>query len=407
MIELREARHIIDATIVQAVKPTRASLAQAHGKWLREDVVAAEDMPHFDRSAVDGYAIAREDRSDRFRVIGECQAGTRCHFEIARGECVRIFTGGVLPHGATQVLMQEEVHRDGDWMIPTRRSDVLHVRHRGEDARRGDVLMPAGTLLSAGGCALLAHAGHVSPLVSPPLRVLHVATGNELIDPAATPDEGEIRDCNSTLVAALLAQHHLDLVRWARCKDTLKGLIGCIEADAANAWDAVLISGGASMGDYDFGSRALIQCGFTVHFDRVNLRPGKPTIFASRGEQIAFVIPGNPLAHFVVFYVLILHALQTRAATSAQWPMTRIKRCGDVTLERDQRETFWPARLRFIGGEMAVEALRWRSSGDISALPFADALIRIAPNTDVAGADVVDALLLDSFCRNSDVVSNE
>ena len=393
--------------IVQPIEPLRVPLAEAYGRWLREDLIAPEDLPHFDRSAMDGFAVAADDRSDRFRVVGECQAGIAQTLSIRHGECVRIFTGAALPAGATQVLIQEEVQREGDWIVPRARSARLHVRHRGEDARRGDSLIPAGTRLTAGGCALLAHVGIVAPLVAPRLRVVHIATGDELIDPAAIPQEGEIRDSNSTLVAGLLAQHPIELVRQARCKDSLPSLTACLEANGAEEIDLFLVSGGASVGDYDFGAKALAEVGFTIHFNALNLRPGKPTIFATRARQLAFVIPGNPLAHFVVFHLLIAHALRRRSGVADAWPLARVKRGGMLALESDRRETYWPARIRIEGGALVVEPLRWRSSGDMSSLPFANALIRVPAGKDLAAGDLVDALLLDSFATNSDGVIHE
>ena len=201
MISLAEARSMI-ASAVQPLDAEAVPLGAALGRVLREDVAAGEDMPAFDRSAMDGYALAADDVSARFRVVAEVQPGAAAEVEIGRGECARIFTGAQIPAGATQVLMQEEAERDGEWMTPRQRDARTWIRRRGEDARRGDVLLRAGVRLGAGEMALLGQVGAVAPRVSPPVRVVHLATGNELVDPAAVPAAGQIRDSNSTLIAA-------------------------------------------------------------------------------------------------------------------------------------------------------------------------------------------------------------
>jgi molybdopterin molybdotransferase len=320
---------------------------------------------------------------------------------------VRIFTGAMLPASATQVLIQEEVKHDGDWIVPVRRSDSLHIRRRGEDARRGDVLLPTGVQLGPGACALLASIGMVAPLVSEKVRVMHVTTGNELIDPTRVPAVGQIRDSNSTLVAALLLQAGADLAAHEHSKDSLDALLALVQSRAAGECEMLLVSGGASVGAYDFGARALTESGYNIHFDRINLRPGKPTIFASRGAQIAFVIPGNPLAHFVVFHLLVLPTLRMFAGAPMRWPMARLKTSGPVELTSDRRETFWPGRLRFDSGGLSVGPLRWQSSGDMSSLPFVDALIRIPAGAAISRDGSVETLLLDSFHGNSDAHPDE
>ena len=388
MIALAEARAII-AREVCAFAAAALPLAAAQGRVLRADVAAEEDMPAFDRSAMDGYALGAEDRAERFRVVGEIQPGTAPALEIRAGECARIFTGAQIPAGASQVVMQENVTREGEWITPARRDAKTWIRRRGEDARRGDVLLRAGVRLGAGELALLAQLGVVQPRVSPSARVIHFTTGNELTDPAAVPGAGQIRDSNSTLIAALLADCGARLTHQRRCGDALDTLTAAVAA-AGDAWDALLISGGASVGDYDFGARALEALGFTIHFRQINLRPGKPLIFASRGPQCAFVIPGNPVSHFVTFHTAIRHALECLENAPQSWALVRLPFAGVVAIKGDARETWWPARISVREGRMEASALAWQSSGDLRGLLGADGLVRIAPDAGEvrAGADV-------------------
>jgi molybdopterin molybdotransferase len=377
MLSLDQGRELIRSHVVP-LDPAAFALAEAHGRVLREAVHAREDFPAFDRSSMDGYAIARDDDSAAFRVIGEVQPGAAEEPEIRRGECVRIFTGAAIPRGATQVIMQEDVRREGELMIPEMRDERLNIRFRGEDARAGDLLLASGARLGAGEVALLAQAGCVLVMASPQPRVIHITTGGELVPPDTEPARGQIRDSNSTLVAALLREAGSQLGFQGRSADDPAALGELIASQPRGAWDALLISGGASVGDYDFGTRVLRELGFEVVFSGLNLKPGKPLVFARRERQIAFVIPGNPVSHFVTFHVAIRSALELLQDAEPFWPVVEATLEAALPAFRDTRETYWPARLSR-AGELRVMPLKQQSSGDLGALAGANALIRIVP----------------------------
>jgi len=394
MLSLAAARTLIEQ-VVQPLEPVNLPLAAAHGRILREDAVSPEDMPAFDRSAMDGYAIDAKDPSERFRIVAEVQPGHAPSAKIGAGECARIFTGAQIPEGASQVIMQEDIERDGEWITVRERDTKMWIRYRGEDARRGDLLLAAGARLQAGELSLLAQIGVTHPRVGPAPRVLHFATGNELVDPSATPGAGQIRDSNSTLVAALLAETGAHLVAQHRCGDSLETLVREIKTHAEAEWDVLLISGGASVGDYDFGARALAEIGFEVQFRQMSIRPGKPLVFATRGRQLAFVIPGNPVSHFVTFQVAIRLALERLEGASPSWKLTRIALVEDLAAKPNERETLWPAQVAVKNGEWNVKPLSWQSSGDLRGLLGVNALIPIAPGQGGAKkATPVDCLLL-------------
>ena len=394
MLSLTEARALI-AQAVRPLDPAAAPLAEAHERVLREAIRAPEDLPAFDRSAMDGYALAADDASERFRVVAEIQPGAAPTVTIRKAECVRIFTGAQIPAGATQVIMQEMAERDGEWMTPRQRDAKVWIRKRGEDARRGDLLLSAGIRLRAGELSLLAQIGVTAPRISPAPRVLHFTTGNELVDPATQPGAGQIRDSNSILIAALLAETGARLAAQGRCGDSLDGLVGAITAHPAEDWDVLLISGGASVGDYDFGVRALEQLGFAVHFRQINLRPGKPLVFATRGWQLAFVIPGNPVSHFVTFHAAIRLALECLEGGPRLWSLVQVELAEDLPAKPDVRETWWPARVAIGNGALRVHPLPWQSSGDLRGLVGAGCLLRILAGSEpfMKGA-AIDGLLI-------------
>ncbi|MEP6670667.1 MAG: gephyrin-like molybdotransferase Glp [Chthoniobacter sp.] len=394
MLSLAAARSLIEQH-VQPLEPVATPLAVARGHILREDIFAPDDLPAFDRSAMDGYAIDAKDLSPKFRVVMEVQAGQAPAQKIGPGECARIFTGAPIPGGASQVIMQEDVERDGEWITLRERDKKTWIRYRGEDARQGELLLAAGVRLRAGELSLLAQLGTVQPRVGCAPRVIHFATGNELVDPSAAPGPGQIRDSNSTLITALLADVGAHLVAQDRCGDALDTLVQAIRQHLAESWDCLLISGGASVGDYDFGTRALAELGFQVHFGQMSIRPGKPLVFATRGGQIAFVIPGNPVSHFVTFQIAIRLALERLEGAVSSWETVSLELAEDLPAKPNERHTLWPVHVGLRDGALRVWPLSWQSSGDLRGLLGANALVPIAPGAGGAKkGDCVDCVLL-------------
>lgn len=393
MIPLETAREMISETI-RPLETVRLPLRQSFGRVLREDIVAEEDLPAFNRSAMDGYALAGEAKV--YEIVGEVQAGPASPKALKAGEGVRIFTGGIVPEGADRVVRQEDVDKKGNFIVPHDNTPGTHIRWRGEDSKQGDVLLRAGGRLGATEAALLAQLGRTEVPVTPAPRILHLATGNELVDPSAVPQAGEIRDSNSTLLAALLAARGADVVGQLRCGDSLEKLVAAIK-DATASWDVLLISGGASVGDYDFGAKVLHELGFQMHFERINLRPGKPLIFATRESQVAFIIPGNPVSHFVTFHVAIAHALDCLEGRPPLFPMAAVHLTQALPKSAtDPRHTWWPAEIILDGGALTARPLSWQSSGDLSGIAGTSGLIYLPPGTPPKSAgSVMECLLLD------------
>ncbi len=376
MLSIPEARALIAQT-VHVLPPLRVPLAQAHGRTLRESLIAEEDIPAFDRSAMDGYAIRAEDPATEFRVVCEIPAGTMPTRKIGPGECARIFTGSPIPDGATQVIVQEVAQRSGDAVTFSQRWKGSNIRSRGEDAREGSVLIERGTQIGAVELSLCAQLGKCAPLIAPRPRILHIATGSELVAPDEIPEAGKIRDSNSTLIAALAAEAGAKIAHQFRVGDDPAQLVGAISGTDIESWDMLLLSGGASVGDHDFGARTLRELGFSLHFTQLNLRPGKPLTFATRGRHLAFVIPGNPLSHLVCWHLVIRAALDMLAIGAIEFALVEAPLGGDVAMKGNPRETWWPARIAWENGGAKFLPLKWQSSGDLTGIIGLDALIRV------------------------------
>jgi len=274
-----------------------------------------------------------------------------------------------------QVVMREDAERKGDSVSVARRDAERHIRFRGEDARAGQVLVEAGTVLEPGALGLLASLGCAQPVVTRLPRVLHVATGNEIVPPDQTPQRGQIRDSNSTLVRAFLRQWNIEPAQLHVPED--EAAAESAIRNAQSAIDLLLISGGASVGEHDFTRRLLETLGFTILVSKTTARPGKPLIVAQRGNALAFGLPGNPLAHFVCLNLYVRAALQAFAGSPAQTLFQTGALAADLAADGNARETFWPARWAFSGGAAKLTPLRWSSSGDLTSLAAANALIRV------------------------------
>jgi molybdopterin molybdotransferase len=368
----------------QVLPAIRWPLVQAFGRVLRESVDAPGDLPPFDCSTRDGYAIRADDPGPDFQVVDTLPAAGWKPRQLQPGETVRVATGAPLPCGGLRVVMQEDVERRDNHVRLVRTAAATNLRLRGEDVKAGQPLVTANSGLTAGALALLAAAGCVHPLVSPRLRVSHFTTGDELVAPDQAPGPGQIRDSNSMLVRGLLSRFACDLEQQHLPED-FEAAWGRLELHRLAVADVILISGGASVGDKDFTRPLLERLGFEIIFSQVNVRPGRPLIFGVNGPRVAFGLPGNPLAHFVCFHFAVATALARLTGDKAPEFLR-----GRLAVGLDDppcpRETLWPARLECAGCALQLHPLAWASSGDVTCFARAHALVRKPANCSVLAA---------------------
>ena len=289
----------------------KVDFRNAVGRALAEDLVAPEDQPPFDNSAVDGYAVKLNEiakATEEDPVVLRCQeyifAGRLDTVSVQEGECVQVATGAPLPLGADAVVMREQVVRKEDQVYfshPSKSGNNL--RRRGRDMSIGDPLFRVGTTIAPTHLALLAAQGLVEVPLHRRLKINILSTGTELVDPAIKPGPGQIREANSFLLEALLQTEACEVTRLHRVVDDLEGTIKVL--DEALRADALLISGGVSVGDSDFVKPALKELGVEEIFWRVKIKPGKPLFFGQLGDTKVFGLPGNPASTFVLFEELV------------------------------------------------------------------------------------------------------
>ncbi|MFD2257225.1 molybdopterin molybdotransferase MoeA [Luteolibacter algae] len=372
MISLDEARQIIGSH-TRVLHPEAIDLTKVNGRVLAHDISSDQFYPAANLSMMDGYVIREDEQPGSFSVIAEIPAGQITNGKLSRGEAMRIFTGGILPENGGRVVMQEACVREGDMVSINEFPDSLFIREKGAEARPGDLILRSGQLIGPSEMAVLAQLGCTQPQVIRKPRIRHLATGDELVKPTEVPSAGQIRDTNSSLLAGLTAQY---------CSGMDSSLVpdqpSMMSALAEGDWEVLLISGGASVGDYDHGADVLGEMGFTIHFDQVNLRPGKPLTFATRGNQLAFVIPGNPVSHFVCFHVAIRLALETLCGMAPNWSFLSLEITEQSLLKPNPRETFWPAEILVKDKQWTSRPKSWSSSGNTFSLIGTNALIRVS-----------------------------
>jgi molybdopterin molybdotransferase len=382
MISVNEAQKII----VEKTSPLdleQIRLEDSLGRTLRESVVADTDQPPFDRSAMDGYAIRTDDPSENFKIIAVIQAGDVPTFSLQPGECARIFTGAQVPANAGAVIRQEDTFVEKKSMRITVRSKETHIRKRGEDMRAASELLSSGDILNPVDLSVMAAVGHIQVKVSRLPRVLHLSSGNELVSPDRTPGPGQIRDSNSLLVKSLVEQAGGEIAAHLHVGDHLDKIIHAARR-FTTPYDILLFSGGASVGDFDHAAATLGQLGFTIHFRQVSVRPGKPLIFATKGQQIAFGLPGNPVSHFVTFHLFVRMAMDRLLGRVPANNQLTGELDSDLSEPPNARETYWPASWHVAShGKMSITPQSFQSSGHLTSLLPATGLLCIPANSPV------------------------
>jgi molybdopterin molybdotransferase len=395
MIPVSEAISIV---IAQAQRLTRetVSLEHARGRFLAQDIMADSDLPPFDRSQMDGYALRASDVQTvpaKLKIVGESAAGRGWHNELKPGQAVRIMTGAPVPSGADSV-QQVELTRESTLPNGDGEAEILQavtagrsIVSRGSEIKAGETVLHAGERISAATMAVLASFGCAEVSVSRRPKVTVLATGSELVPVDQKPGKDQIRDSNNFTISAYAELAGAEVERLPLATDDPKLLQQQIVA-AAERSDVVITSGGVSVGVYDFTKPALRELGATIYFERVALRPGKPTVFARLpGGPLFFGLPGNPVSVSVTFNLFarsVLLAMQGARETNLRgdWAVLASNVKGAA-----ERESYLPATLDTDeAGRLLAAPLKWGGSSDFVGFVRATSLIVVAANAGMVEA---------------------
>ncbi len=397
VISVEEARQIVLKNIV-ALPSEEIPLGHATGRYLAVDVVADVDMPPFDRARMDGYALKANDvlqPGSVLKVIGEVAAGETFSGIVSQGQAVRIMTGAPVPAGADAVQKFEatEEVEDGVKINEPIRSGQ-NIGRRGGEAQRGDAIIPKGTRITAAEVAVLASFGHASVTVARRPSMALFATGSELVDVGEVPGAAQIRNSNSYALASYIMEAGIEAVNLGILPDDPDRLRSGIR-DALDRFDVLTLSGGVSMGDYDLVKTILHELNAEIYFDKVCIHPGKPTVFARRGQQLIFALPGNPVSVAVTFLIFAYPALlQMQGARTPDLPRVRASLAQDVRHNPDRR-SYLPGKLYIKEGRAHVAPLRWAGSSDLVGFQRANALFVVREDVEkILKGELTETVLL-------------
>lgn len=390
LLNVTEARTRI-LSHFKPVAPETISLAKSANRVLALDIVAADDLPLFDNSSMDGFAIRAFDSSTAapaspltLSVVADIPAGSSPTISLAPGQAARIMTGAQLPNGADAVIPVEDTdfnNRDAGSAAPkeVQISKPLtsgeNVRPRGMDAHTGDVVLRKGQRINPQSAGILAMLGFSNVEVYKRPRVALLSSGDELLEVNAPLESGKIRDSNTYMLAALIESTNAEVLRLGVAKDTRDSVKHLIEQAVQQNVDLILSSAGVSVGAFDY-VKEVVESNGALDFWRVNMRPGKPLAFGSY-KNIPFIgLPGNPVSAFVGFEVFVRAAIGRLSGLLDGSRLTVRVRCVDEILS-DGRESYLRANIHVEDGVYAAKLTGHQGSGNLLSLVQADALLII------------------------------
>ena len=370
MIAVSDAmRKVIENT--RSLGTTNIGVHEALNFALAEDIHSPINMPPFDQSAMDGYAVQLH-QGETYGLIGEIKAGDNSEFNVQKGEAVRIFTGAMIPAGANAVIRQEDVDRIDDKISVRTKVEVgTNIRSAGEQIKVGELAIEKNTRLTPGTIGFLAMLGKTTVSVYQKPKISILTTGNELIKPGASLNPGEIYESNSVMLSAALSQLGIDASMhtveddFEKTRDRINELI--------SESDLTLITGGISVGDYDFVGDALIELGVDEHFYKVKQKPGKPLFYGTKGAKSIFALPGNPAAVLSCFYIYVIPCLNLMMGKS-DYQLTALKLRLASSYKKTAKLTHF---LKGFAENGEVTILNAQSSAMLSAYKRANCLVQL------------------------------
>ncbi len=341
---------------------------------LAEDVHSDVDMPPFDKAAMDGYACRRADLQNELQVLETIAAGELASQSVGPYQCIKIMTGAKVPDGADTVIMVEQTEEVDNGRIRfTGEKTRSNIARKAEDVKKGDLVWHKGMPIFPQHIAIFAAVGYTQPLVSKPPRVGILSTGDELVEPDRHPGEGKIRNSNGFQLAAQ--------VKAAHCISNYMGIVPDDEEATDRAIskalaenDVVILSGGVSMGDFDFVPKIMKKNNVDIRFRKVAVKPGRPTVFGRAGKAYIFGLPGNPVSSFINFETFVKPLLYEMMGNNYRARELLMPIAVDFRRKKADRREFLPVAIDDTG---AVTPLQYHGSAHIHAIGLAQGLMNI------------------------------
>lgn len=390
MIGVEDARKIIAEIDLVSPKVKVASLEKALGYTLAKNLYCPFDLPSFEQSIMDGYAIHYKEKDPlEFEVIAEVQAGSKATVTLYQGQAARIFTGAPIPSGANAVVMQEHARQLGSHLyIEHPPKPNQHIRAIGSDLKKEQLLFESGFQLNASSLGVLRSLGFNKVDVHQKPKVSIVVTGDELVSENRPLQKGEIYESNSIVLKAALESKGIAVQKVIAVRDDFDATREALK-EALSSADLTLVSGGISVGAYDFVYRSLQELGVQTYFYKVKQKPGKPLFFGGLSNKYLFALPGNPGSALTCFYMYVSPFLK-RLQNTSEFESSYIR----LALEQGVSNT--TGRALFLKAKRSgnrVRILEHQSSSKLLGFAMADVLVYIPETT----RELTEGTLVDSF----------
>ncbi len=389
MISIEEALKMISNS-THSLGYSENNLIDSLGKVLSENILAPIDLPPFDQSAMDGYAF-KNGNENVYKVLGLIKAGDDASkIVLNENEAIKIFTGAFCPSSADAVCQIEHViqNQDGTLSFLPKPNSQANIRKQGEQIKKGTVALEKGHLLTPASLGFLANLGIDVVKTFDIPKVGIIATGNELVAPGTQLPYGKIYESNSIMLQAVLKKYGIEKVILSKAKDDLEATTTTIQTQLQSA-DVLIISGGISVGDYDYVSEALEKNGVKQIFHKVNQKPGKPFYFGVKNNQLVFALPGNPAAALTCFYIYIVPAIRKMMGGTFEM-LEKIEATTETSiLKPNARAQFLKAKYK--NGN--VKILEGQSSAMLHTFSESNALVYLEQNKVIKQGDKVETYL--------------
>jgi len=369
MISFEEAYKIV-INSVKVLGTETIPFLNSVNRILAEDVKSDIEMPPFDKAAVDGYACKAEDLDLPLEIIELVQAGQTPSKTVGKGQCTQIMTGAPVPKGADTVIMVEYTEVENNKVKILRKQSKTNISYRAEDVKEGQTVLKKGLLIKPQHIAIFASVGYTKVLAYKQVKTGIISTGDELTEPNEKPGLSKIRNSNGHQLMTQVAAIGGNSTYYGIAKDTYEDTYNKL-MKALSENDVILLSGGVSVGEFDFVAEVLEKAGIEILFDSVAVTPGKPTTFGKSKDKFCFGLPGNPVSSFVQFELLAKPFLYGMTGYDFKVPEIKLPAAKDFTRKRTERKAFIPVHI--VKGE--VKRVEYHGSAHIHALSSADGLI--------------------------------
>jgi molybdopterin molybdotransferase len=375
MIEFNQAYGIVMKSVFETESET-IPFNETSGRILDEDVKSDIDMPPFNRSAMDGYACHSADINSEMEIVEIIAAGKLPSMKVGNNQCSKIMTGAIVPDSCDMVFMIEESESLSNGRVRFTGSEKKrNMSYKGEDVKTGDVVLRKSKLILPQDLAIFASVGYTNVRVKKKPVVGIISTGDELVSPYSYPEISQIRNSNAYQLRAQISRSGGIAVDYGIAPDIEEMTLKILEK-AIGGSDIVIVTGGVSMGDFDFVPEVFEKLGVKILFNRVNVQPGKPTTFGVHSKACVFGLPGNPVSSFIQFELLVRPVIYRMMGYSWEPLVWRLPMAMDYERKSSSRLGHIPVS---INADREIVPVEFHGSAHIAALSYSDGIITMNP----------------------------